>query len=266
MKDLIRKTKYKTGIYWHILRDHFPRIVAYTLASFVIITLLQFAYYRFLPGTYFINYTSAVVSNAREAENVPFTVCQQSRGNYQFEGFHDIYLLPEGKSDEHRVLVKSIATSGAINPKEPCRNYQITPQEYSHKAGRYVLHGQLDFRLPHNVIRTASFTSNVYTIEPRTSDQNRQLIEDLQDRVNQLQDSINAFRALQGLDPIPFKPVPSQEPINNNTNGQPQNVGNSNGNSSTNPSPNNQPDDSYLGCVGSANGILPTLGHIITCL
>lgn len=193
-----------------LLVKRFPRIMAYTLAIFVLMSLMDRAYYHFAPDEWFIKYEQAKVANAREGEDVPFTVCREARGDYSFEGFREIYMIPQGGEEGQRKVVKVTSVENSIRRDESCRNFFISTDEYYHRPGRYMIAAYLKFPLKYGEVADASFSSNIYTIYANPNDTLENKLLKLQDNVKTLQKALNQIRVDNGLDPIDYPQLPGE--------------------------------------------------------
>lgn len=199
-----------------LLFKNFLRIVLYTFALFVLISLGDRSFYKFMPSDFFIKYDNAQVANALEGEDVPFTVCRDARGSYDFKGFREIRMIPAGKTEKEAVTVKVTPVSNFVDNSSRCKNYFISKTDYYHTPGKYFIQANLKIEVKYREIKDASFKSNVYTIFEKKSLTLEEKYDEQQRAINSLQQQLNELRAAAGIQPAVISTNDSQVAQNNN--------------------------------------------------
>lgn len=178
-----------------------PYIALYTVAFAGLIGGAQYLYGQYdrqviakAPATNFINYTSFSVQNAREGEDVIFTLCRTHDQNYKVDGTRIVYIIPEGKSEPDKVAVHQKNFEGVIDSGN-CQSYFIRNNEYYFKPGKYLITLNLDFKVKYDIGKTIYVKSEPFTIYPQPTGTNdvqaqlnilRQQIQDQQEIINRL--------------------------------------------------------------------------------
>lgn len=187
-------------LFWHKL----PKIAMYVAAFYILFFVLgqlTTAYDKNIvsaePATKFLKYTSFTVQNAREGEDVTFTVCREHKENYRVKGVKTVYVIPNSKKAESKkVFVYNKPISGVVDNGN-CQSYFIRESEYHFKPGKYLITLNLDFRVKYDIIKHAFAKSSVFTVypQPGRADIQTQLnnlnqqIRDLQQVISSLQQS-----------------------------------------------------------------------------
>lgn len=174
-----------------LLFKRLPHIALYTFSIFVLLTLGQRVLFHFLPTEYFLKYDDAVVSDGKEGQDIFFSLCRDAKGNYEFDGFRNIYLL-DSEDPTKRYRVKVLPVSNTINRLDRCASFKIAKEDFRHTPGRYNLDADLKVRILDDlwilpgIVKDAHFGSNTYNIyadnetidyESRLNDLQRQLDE-----------------------------------------------------------------------------------------
>lgn len=179
-----------TGI---VLWRHLPRIALYAVTFFVLFSVGDRIFYKIEPPDYFVQYTSFIVQNAREGEDVPFTLCRSHRADYDVSGLRTIYVVPAGETVAHKVFVHNDRLNGEITGAN-CANYFIKNSDFHHSIGQYQMTINLTFKVKYGEQKQVSIQSNVYRIYPNgdTADVQTQLnnleqqIQDLQNKLQNI--------------------------------------------------------------------------------
>lgn len=178
-----------------------PYIALYTIAFAGIIAGSQYLYGQYdrqlvakAPATDFINYTSFSVQNAREGEDVIFTLCRTHDRNYKVDGTRIVYIIPEGKTEPDKVAVHQKNFEGVIDSGN-CQSYFIRNTDYYFHPGKYLITLNLDFKVSYDIGKTIYVKSEPFTIYPQPTGTNdvqsqlnilRQQIQDQQEIINRL--------------------------------------------------------------------------------
>jgi hypothetical protein len=209
--------KNKLFTVWHhitaaaiVLWRHLPRVALYTLTFFVLFSVADRVYYKIEPADHFVNYTSFIVQNAREGEDVPFTLCRTHRADYEVSGIRTIYVIPEGKGVAQRVFVHNDRLNGEISGAN-CSNYFIKNSDYHHPTGSYQMTINVQFKVKYGEWKQVAIQSNVYRIYPSADN------ADVETQLNNLQAQIDVLQnvlkniGVQFNIPIntPIKPAPT---------------------------------------------------------
>lgn len=176
-------------IIWHRL----PRIAIYILAIYVLLFVGQKAFYRFMPASYFLEYTSVNVPNNQPIyahSPVPVTFCREKKGNYPITGYRVYYKLDKTMDRSKGKQVQNQPVNNQITQNR-CVDLLITPAQYDHEAGTYFFRTFLTFRVDGNVKQVIN-ESNTYVIQdkPMTTDDMLKRIQELQDEINRLKSTL----------------------------------------------------------------------------
>lgn len=125
------------------------------------------------PGEQFLSYTQFVVNNAREGEDVYFTVCREHDRNYNFDGKLDIYEIRTDNGQPQKVYARDI--EGQIS--NDCDNKVIRPSSFHHTPNVYEMSFCVDFYVKYDIKKTVCKTSNHYTIYAQPNDLSSQILK-----------------------------------------------------------------------------------------
>lgn len=197
-KGLIKVRDYleTTG---RLLWKKLPRIALYTVAIYalflvtggVLQTLDKQAIEK-APATDFLNYTSFTVQNAREGEDITFTLCRTHRENYSINGTRTVYIIPEGKQEADKVFIYNKDIKGVVDTGN-CQPYFIKSSEYHFAPGKYLITLNINFKVKYDIPKSVFTKSGVFTVYPQpgaTTDVQAQL-NILQQQLLDQQDVIN---------------------------------------------------------------------------
>jgi uncharacterized membrane protein YgcG len=138
---------------------------------FVIISLLCDRFrIEHTSGESFLNYTSFTVQNAREGEDVYFSVCRDHVENYTFKGDVDVYVITDSNKP---VKVYARDIQGQIS--NDCDNKVIKAKDYHHTPNIYEMSFCVDFHVKYDIKKTVCKTSNRYRIYAQPQDVKSQL-------------------------------------------------------------------------------------------
>ncbi len=190
-KTINRLWKYIATI-GKILWKAIPRIAVYTLAIYAlffvgtqIFEVVDKRQVADAPGTDFLNYTSFTVQNAREGEDVTFTLCRDHKDNYSITGTRTVYIVPEGKTEKEKVFIYNKDIKGVVDSGN-CQPYFIKASEYHFKPGKYLITLNINFEVKYNTPKSVFTKSGIFTIYPQPSGSN-----DVQSQLNNLQQRLN---------------------------------------------------------------------------
>lgn len=114
----------------------------------------------------YVNYTSFNVPNAREGEDVYFSVCRDHKENYSFTGNLDVYVI----SPDNGKPVKTFARDVGGHLKNDCDNKVIKAKDFHHSPGLYEMQFCIDIRVRYDIKKTICKTSNNYKIYAQPND------------------------------------------------------------------------------------------------
>lgn len=137
------------------------------------------------PGEDYVNYTSFNVPNAREGEDVYFTVCRQHQKNYNYTGNLDVVAISTDNGKPVKVYARDI--KGSITGD--CENKVIYAKDFAHTPNLYEMSFCIDFKVKYDISKTVCKTSNRYRIYAQPTD--------LADRIKALQRQIEILEAQQ---------------------------------------------------------------------
>lgn len=172
-----------------VIFQRFPHIMAYIIAAYAVIFIGQVAYYRFMPGEHFLNYSKFHVNTVEEHSDVPFEACKKTDYPYKIVGQRKIFRIPEGKTEIDKVLVKQYPLDSIIT-KTPCVNAFISKEQYDFTKGNYQIYTVFNFKTKFGNDKSVTFKSNVFSVisaRPVT-------VEDIQARIDELQREIDLLK------------------------------------------------------------------------
>jgi hypothetical protein len=146
------------------------------------------------PATNFLNYTSFIVQNAREGEDVTFTLCRTHKENYQITGIRTVYVIPEGKTEPDKVFVYSKQVEGIVD-KGNCQPYYIKHTEYHFAPGKYLMTLNVNFKVKYDIPKSVFTKSGIFTVyaQPDGTGTVEQQLNNLQQQLQDQQDIINSL-------------------------------------------------------------------------
>lgn len=135
------------------------------------------------PGEDFVNYTSFTVQNAREGEDVYFSVCRDHKENYNFNGSLSVYVISLQNEKPTQVYARDI--KGQITNE--CDNKVILARDYKHTPNTYEMTFCVDFKVKYDIKKTVCKKSNRYRIYAQPAD--------LQSKINALERELEILQA-----------------------------------------------------------------------
>lgn len=157
---------------WTFLGVFFKRLLpvaTFAVLFIIIASIIDRGITQNRPATDYVNYYRFYVPNAREGEDLYFTVCRTHDSNFNYNGNLLIYVQPiEENANETKVFTKEIG--GTMRPGE-CEDKLLRASEFSHSPGKYKMYINVTFREPkYEMEKTASYSSNVYSIYAQPDD------------------------------------------------------------------------------------------------
>ncbi len=134
-------------------------------------------------GEEFVNYTSFTVQNAREGEDVYFSVCRDHKENYNFNGSLSVYVI--SIKDDKPVQVYATDIKGQITNE--CDNKVILAKDYRHTPNTYEMTFCVEFLVKYDIKKTVCKKSNRYRIYAQPTD--------LESRIRSLSSELEVLRA-----------------------------------------------------------------------
>ena len=205
IKATPRVTAASIKLIWHRL----PQIALYSLALAILLGSGQYFLTQYdksqvakQPGSDFINYTSFTVNNAREGEDVTFTLCRVHQENYDVKGTRTVYVIPEGRTEAQKVFIYNKQVQGVVDSGN-CQPYFIKQSEYHFKPGKYLITLNLNFKVKYDLPKSVYVKSGVFTIyaQPNGEGDVQSQLNNLQERFNDLLDQFNYLQQRQGVAP-----------------------------------------------------------------
>ncbi|WP_076480398.1 hypothetical protein [Williamsia sterculiae] len=144
------------------------------------------------PSSNFLNYTSAIVNNSREGEDITYTLCRDHDQNYPVTGVRSVFAIPEGKTDKDRIFLYNKSIQGVVNDK--CQSYLIKDSEHHFTPGRYQLTLNLSFKVKYDIEKSAYFKTNIFTVYPQPVGSS-----DLQGQIKALTQRVEALERRLGV-------------------------------------------------------------------
>lgn len=118
------------------------------------------------PGEDFLNYTQFTVNNAREGEDVNFTLCRDHRQNYNVNGNLNVYVIRSDNDTPYQVFARDVNDQVT----NECDNKEITASDFHHEPGLYEMRFCVDFTVKYNIQKTVCKESNRYKIYAQPED------------------------------------------------------------------------------------------------
>lgn len=162
-------------------------------------------------GEDFLNYTSFVTSNAREGENVNFTLCRDHDKNYNVTGNLNIYVVRTEDDKPYQVFARDVKDQVS----NECDNKEILASDFHHNPGTYEMRFCVDFHVKYNILKTVCKSSNRYKIYEQPTDiqaqirKTEELLSELRVRQNDSVANQNTSGQSESLAPI-SQPQPQQ--------------------------------------------------------
>lgn len=232
-----------------------PFIALYSLAIAILLASGQYFLIQYdksqiakQPGSDFISYTSFTVNNAREGEDITFTLCREHDSNYEVKGTRTVYVIPEGKTEAQKVFIYNKQVQGVVDEGN-CQPYFIKESEYHFRPGKYLITLNLNFKVKYDLPKDVFVKSGVFTVyaQPNGGGDVQTQLNNLQERFNDLLDQFNGLQQRQGVSPTaqgsgrseatpvtPLAPNTTNPAINTNP-GQAANPNTGNGNNTPPP-------------------------------
>lgn len=229
VKSIPRVTVASVKLIWKRL----PYIALYTFALAILLGSGQYFFTQYdknqvakQPGSDFISYTSFTVNNAREGEDVTFTLCREHADNYSVKGVRTVYVIPEGKTEAEKVFIYNKQVQGVVDEGN-CQPYFIKESEYHFRPGKYLITLNLRFNVKYNLEKSVYVKSGIFTIyaQPNGGGDVQTQLNNLQVRFDDLLDQFNALQQRQGVAPTaqgngtapaPSAPTTSNPAVNTN--------------------------------------------------
>lgn len=162
------------------------------------------------------------MQNAREGEDVAYTVCRDHNRDYRASGTRTIYVVPEGKEETDRVFVTSREIDKVIEG-ENCQSYIIEESEFHHKPGKYQLTLNISFEVGRSQ-KQIYVKSGIYSIYENPNSPDAQIeINNLRSQLRALQDQFNQLERESGTEETDFSSNPPEDRVQSNS---PSNAGN----------------------------------------
>lgn len=211
----------------------FPYIVGYTLLSFILFGVLREGYRWVAPGSWYLGYDSYEVQSVPEGENIPYTACRNSFGNYEIRGgsrtvfkivdvknpnnetLFDVIPFPEGTSTTNRRCVDSFidVIKGEDVLDLPPGNYRVT----------HVVKFKIDSILPwveDGYDKKSETRSNIFNISEKvlSPEDIRMRIEELERELELLKQQLITVEAVVPSPTASNQPAQQQrQSVTNNT-------------------------------------------------
>lgn len=161
------------------------------MVAVVLYLVGNWAYYRFAPPKWFLNYYSVHVSNASVDEDVPFTVCRQKRyPNLYIGASRTFFLITE---DEKDTPVGEYKFDAIIEEGTECQNIHISKDVHPQKPGTYYAHTEAEFWV-NGHRKVISYDTNYYEIDD-TQESLERRIEQLERELAKLKLRLEEFKA-----------------------------------------------------------------------
>lgn len=220
----MRKRVFKALYVTRIVIIRLLPVVLFAWGAVMIATYVDRKNVEAAAGEDYINYTSFVVQNAREGEDVYFQVCRDHEKNYNFNGNLSVYVI--ASTDDKPVQVYARDIKGSISNE--CDNKVILAKDYRHSPNTYEMNFCIQFRVEYDIEKTVCKKSNRYRIYPTPGSFDEQ-IKSLEERIRVLQQSRDdaIMRGDTSGQPETLS-VPQQNPSTSTTPSTPNRNGNGN--------------------------------------
>lgn len=218
VKNILRTIKLVLSV---IFKRLLP-IATFAIFFIIIASMIDRGVTQNRPATDYLNYYRFYVPNAREGEDLYFTVCRTHTGNFNYNGNLLIYVQPTSTGkNETKVFTQEIG--GTLRPGE-CEDKVLRDSDFHHSPGKYKMFINVSFREPkYQYEKTASYGSNVYTVyvQPTDVESRIQLLQQqLEQAQQQLRDAQagassigNDLRAPGSATPVSGTPSAQSQPM-----------------------------------------------------
>lgn len=169
------------------------RIATAIFAVYIIILVTQASYYRFMPGSWFINVTQQpFVSNAKVSDPLLMKFCRDTRAaNIKALGVRSFYsIISNGQ-----VSAGHYDFSAVIEKVDHCQYIRIPQNKHPQAAGNYVSHTDLTFYVEGHK-KIVSYETNQFVLSD-TKESLENQIKDLQNQIQQLRGQLGDNTPIQ---------------------------------------------------------------------
>lgn len=166
-----------------------PWIIVWIFVITGCLFLWDFYTHRYASGESFLNYTSFKINSAEEHKDIPFEACKSTDFEYRVTGNRKIYVIPPGKGEIDKVLVKTYPLDSIISP-EKCVNAFISKEQYDFTPGNYQVYTTFNFTVKYGNPKSVTFKSNVFQVfkvRPTTPEDIQAHINDLKMQILELE-------------------------------------------------------------------------------
>jgi len=187
-------------------RQVFPIALA-VLGIYIIGTVSSNVFHKLAPANFYLEYTSADVSNSIEGLAVPMTLCRDHRGRIEMTGNRTIFRYPSATDvrEQSRQVAGNYEFKGIVEDNSKCETRFIQPENFYHTPGTYQFRSSGKFFINGNE-KTFEYFSNVYTILPASTNTTlEQQINILNQQLRDVQTQLNILRVRNGLPPVPVQ-------------------------------------------------------------
>lgn len=161
-------------------------IIVFALLLAITATMIDRHNVRSAAGSNYINYYAFNVTNAREGEDVYFTVCRRHEQNYAYSGNLSVYVYRNADPKETPVQVHSKDIKGNLHNAE-CENKVLRAADFTHTKGTYKMSFCVNFNVKYNEPKTVCKDSNIYKIYANPTD--------ISSRITFYENQLNTLRA-----------------------------------------------------------------------
>lgn len=164
-----------------------------------------------MPGSWFLNYTQAQVTQAAFAgESVSVEFCRDRKtGTVDARGTRTFYRADSvnGPFEDRG----SYEFTPNIENNDTCVNLPIKSERFKHDAGFWYFHTDLNFDV-NGYEKTSSYQSNVYQVRPQPT--NAELQQSVKEQIDNLQRQLDELRDQAAVVPseVPQGPIGNESP------------------------------------------------------
>lgn len=164
----------------------FGYIAIFAVSLYIVGYISQLAYYRFMPGRWFLGVSAARVSDAQVSEELSLTLCRTTRyPNIKGASTRSFYQYLDGGKLSPAGDYEFTAT---YESDKNCQVIHIPASKHPEKAGDYYIHTDITFIVyegSHGFKKVVSYDTNRFHIYDTTRSL-RQQIQDLQSQLDAL--------------------------------------------------------------------------------
>lgn len=173
-----------------------PYVAIFSLSLYVLINLATWSYYRFMPGSWFLDVQGTPhIADGNVSDTLTLTFCRSTRyPNISALGARSYYLV----ADNHKTAAGSYRFAPRFEQQDGCQYISVPPDKHPQKAGTYLAHTELTFKVRGHE-KTVKYDTNTFRLTDTR--------QSLEDRIKELQRQIDDLLSQQQALPAFVEPV-----------------------------------------------------------